>query len=94
MKNAKTISNAITNIRYYAGIIRKASKEQFELDTEIKDDKGFVNEPSGIRFNCIACINQAGVLMDIYCDNIESNLKHAVEQDYKFTEVYDGSQSE
>jgi len=78
MKTANKINQAVNNIRYYASEIQKASKEQFEEDASVKD----MNTQVGcIRFDSLGCIGIASNWIAIYCDNIEANLKMAVEQD-------------
>lgn len=91
MEASDTIKNAVSNIRYYAGKIGEAAKNQFNLDYDNGEVKGINTGPGSIRYDCLAAIMTTSALLDVYCDNIESNLKSAESQDkLLFSEVSNG----
>ena len=83
METGNEIRSAINNIRFYAKKIEELAKQQFDRDCEIAQITGINTEPGGIRFECLGCISTAANWMKLYCDNIETNVKSAEEQDQK-----------
>lgn len=87
METASEIRSALKNIRYYADQIYELSKKQFNRDFDVGTATGMNPEPGSIRFDCLGAIGAATKWFDTYCNNIESNLKHAEEQDQKLRPV-------
>jgi hypothetical protein len=83
MEAAAEIRSALKNIRYYAEQIEALARRQFDRDMEIGLATGMNPEPGSVRFDCLGCIGAATKWIDTYCDNIESNVKHAESQDSK-----------
>ena len=83
METAPEIRSALKNIRYYAEQIYELSKKQFNRDFDIGTVTGMNPEPGTVRFDCLGSIGAATNWIGTYCDNIESNVKHAEELDQK-----------
>ncbi len=77
MKYGEEIKGAIKNIDYYANKIKDAVRGQFSEDSK----KDLYIMAAGVRFDCLGCIDSAAEWIQIYCKNIESNLKSAESQD-------------
>jgi len=94
MQTAQDITSCLKNIRYYSEKIAALSKQQLELDWTQGEQEGKVGKysmPNSIRFESLACIASACEWLDIYCSNIEANLRTAENQDKVFAkEVSDG----
>lgn len=84
MQTAEDMRNALKNIRYYSEKIRELLRKQLDLDFQNKA----VNVDVGtVRFDCLGIIGGSTYWLDIYCDNIESNLKSAEAQDKELINV-------
>ena len=83
METASEIRSALKNLRYYSKQIYELSKKQFERDFEIGLVTGMNPEPGSVRFDCLGAVGAATSWIETYCDNIESNVKHAEELDQK-----------
>jgi len=81
MQTATEITSNLKNLHYYSDKIAKLAKEQFELDYARGQEIGINTGPSSIRFDCMGAIISACSQIDIYCDNINSNLQSAIKQD-------------
>ncbi len=81
MQTANEIKSAVENIRYYNQRIKELSKKQLEMDCEQGNRIGINVQVGTIRFDCLGAVNAACSYLDIYCDNIQVNLKMAIEQD-------------
>jgi len=81
METASEIRSALTNLRYYSKKIYELSKKQFDRDFEIGLVTGMNPEPGSVRFDCLGAIGAATNLIETYCDNIETNVKHAEKLD-------------
>ncbi len=81
METSSELKSAINNIRYYTEQIANLSKKQFNIDFEIGNKIGMNIEPGSKRFECLASVIAATDWIETYCQNIESNIKHAEELD-------------
>lgn len=78
LKTAGEIRIAVDSIRYYSNKIFEAGRKQLNEDAQLKS----INALAGTtRFDSLGAIGAASRWIDTYCDNIESNLQSAVEQD-------------
>lgn len=80
MQTANEIKSAADNIRYYSQRINELVRQQIELDVRTGDINAQVGS---IRFDCLGAIDSGASLINVYCHNIEANLKVATEQDKK-----------
>jgi hypothetical protein len=79
MLTSNEIRSHIKNMRFYASKIEELARKQFELDMQLKN----INyEVGSTRFDCIGAMGAACKWISIYCDNLESNLRHAEEQEF------------
>ena len=83
METSNEIRSAIKNIRYYAEKIKELTKQQQQKDIDIGTIIGMQQDAGSRRFQAIGCISTAVEWIDVYCDNIESNLKGAESEDEK-----------
>ena len=81
MQTATEIASALNNLKYYSGKIAELAKQQFALDYKRGQELGINTGPGSIRFDCLGAIISACSLIDIYCDNLKSNLEMAIKQD-------------
>ena len=83
METANEIRSAVKNIRYYTQIIHDLAKQQFDKDFDIGNLVGMAVEPGSKRFDTLGCIQANTEWLNVYCNNIEANVKHAEELDGK-----------
>lgn len=81
METSGELKSAINNIKYYTGQIADLARAQFDIDFENGNKVGMSIEPGSKRFDCLAAVIAATDWIETYCHNIESNIKHAEEQD-------------
>ena len=81
METSNDIKSAINNIKYYTEQIKKLAQQQFDIDFETGNRIGMNIEPGSKRFDSLACVIAATDWIDTYCQNIESNIRHAEELD-------------
>ena len=81
MQTASEIRDAVKNIRYYTSRIKVLAGKQINLDFTQAHSLGINLNPGTTRFDCLGIIGATCNWLDTYCDNIESNLKIAIEQD-------------
>lgn len=74
MKITKEIQSNLNNIRYYTGKINDLARKQLNEDAGL--DEVNVNVATK-RFNALGCVGVDCEWLNIYCDNIEANLKTA-----------------
>lgn len=85
---------AIKNIRYYSERLKELARIQIDKDIQIGHIKGLEIDPSEKRFNALGIMETNSDWIDIYCNNIEANIKHAEEQDEKFISKEEQEQPE
>ena len=83
MQVASEITSNLQNLRYYSQKIAELAKQQFQADCNRGQEIGINTGPGSIRFDCLGAIISACSLIDIYADNIASNLRSAESQDKK-----------
>lgn len=81
MQTANEIQSAVKNIKYYSKLIYELSRKQFEADCKQGEEIGINTESGSVRFDSLGAIGSACKYLDIYCENIESNLEIANKQD-------------
>lgn len=84
MKTATEIRNALENLKYYSGQLHKLVKQQFDIDAAMPEMN---TVPGSVRFDALGAIASACGWLDVYCDNMEANLKVAEAQDKELTLV-------
>ena len=78
MKVEAEIRNALDHIRCYTQRIRVLSAQQMDIDSSYTE----VNPDAATRrFRALGTIHTNVDWIDVYCDNIQSNLNHATAQD-------------
>jgi len=80
MKTSGEIKNSIENIRYYSDRIKQLASEQLDSDM---GRQAMEPEPGSVRLDCLGAMISGGDWIQLYCTQIESNLKHAEVQDSK-----------
>ena len=83
METAKEIRSSLQNIQYYSNRIKELTKLQMEKDVNTGHLLGIDTGAGTIRFDSIGTIQAAGEWIEVYCENIENNLKSAEAQDKK-----------
>jgi len=81
MQTANEIQSAVKNIRYYSQRIKELAKKQFDTDFEQGQKIGVNAKSATMRFDCLGTIQAGCGRLEVYCSNIEANLKAAAEQD-------------
>jgi len=81
MQTATEIASNLKNIRFYADKISQLARQQFDLDFKRGQEIGINSGPGSIRFDCLEAIRGACTSIEVYCDNIASNLESAIKQD-------------
>ncbi len=93
METGSEIRSTVKNLRYYAEQVDKLAKTQFDRDFDIGKLTGMNSEPGGARFDCLGRIGVVAHWIELYCDNIEANLKSAEELDGKLRPVPEESEN-
>lgn len=83
MKTSSEIRSTLNNIKFYATEVEKLAKRQFDIDYETGEVLGINIEPGSMRFESLGAIMSASKWIEVYCENIESNLKYAEKFDGK-----------
>jgi len=83
MQTAQEITSNLKNLRFYSQKIAELAKLQFQADYDRGQQLGINAGPGSIRFDCMGAIISACSQVDIYADNIASNLQNAQSQDKK-----------
>ena len=81
MEVTAEIIGHLKNIRYYSDKIASLAALQYNNDYARGQKAGINTGPGTTRFEALACIITATDYQKVYCDNIESNVKTAEEQD-------------
>lgn len=84
MDTSSELKQATKNIRYYGNRIKELAKMQIDKDIKIGEIKGFEIEPTDKRFNALGIMQTNADWFEIYCNNIDANIKHAEEEDGRF----------
>ena len=83
MQTSEEMKSYLKNIRFYTEQVNKLARKQFKADEESANKIGIAEEPGGIRFDCLLCIILACEKVQLYTQNIESNINQAEAQDKK-----------
>lgn len=95
MDTSSEIRSSINNILYYANKVQDLTKLQMEKDAETGLLLGIDTNVGSIRFECIGAIRTAAEWIQVYCENIESNLKTAESLDKElFSNSKEGEENE
>lgn len=83
MQTSQEIRSNLNNIKYYAKKLQELTKFQFGKDVDAGHLLGINTSAGGVRFDSLGAMQTATEWINIYCDNIEANLKNAEAQDEK-----------